>query len=159
VRCQFSAAAAKRSANLRQLGSGRVLREALDDLEALPDDAWEKSIAEPLLLHFQLEAAESATDEEDNVSAEIHAWYEDYQQKQQKLREEALNAVRVEERKEGRAEATARNVLTVLRTRGVAVPKAARQRILAQKDQKRLEHWLKRAIVATSVAEVIDEPS
>jgi hypothetical protein len=136
---------------LRLIGKGRVLREALDDLEALPDDAWEKSIVEPLLLHFQLEAVGSATDEEDEMSAEIQAWYEDYQQKQQKLR--------AEERDEGRAEGTAHAVLTVLRTRGVAVPKAARQRILTQKDPKRLERWLKRASVATSVAEVIDKPS
>jgi hypothetical protein len=85
------------------------------------------------------------------VSAEIQAWYEDYQQKQQKLRDEA--------RKEERAETQARAVLTVLRSRGIAVPRTARQRILAQKDPKRLERWLERASVAASVAEVIDEPS
>jgi hypothetical protein len=140
---------------LRLLGKGRMLREALDDLKALPDETWEKSIAEPLLLHFQLKAAESATGEEDEVSAEIQAWYEDYQRKQQKLRED----LREEAHKEGRAEEAARNVLTVLRARGVAVPKTARQHILAQKDPKRLERWLKRASVATSVAEVLDEPS
>jgi hypothetical protein len=39
-----------------------VLGEALDDLEALPDDAWEKRIAHPVLLHYQEdEAEESAT--------------------------------------------------------------------------------------------------
>jgi len=136
---------------LRLLGAGRVLREALDDLEALPGDAWEKSIAEPLLLHFQLEAAESATNTEDEVSAEIQAWYQDYQQKQQKLR--------TEERDEGRREARARDVLTALRVRGISVSDTARQRILAQKDPEQLERWLERAILATSVAEVIDEPS
>jgi hypothetical protein len=35
---------------LRLLGSGRLLREALADLAALPDGAWEKSIATPLLI-------------------------------------------------------------------------------------------------------------
>ena len=50
-------------------------------------------------------------------------------------------------------------MLTVLRVRGIAVPDAARERILAEKDPARLERWLERAIVAASVAEVIDEPS
>jgi hypothetical protein len=49
-------------------------------------------------------------------------------------------------------------VLTALRVRGLAVPEAARERILAQKDPERLERWFERAIVAASVAEVIDEP-
>ena len=57
------------------------------------------------------------------------------------------------------SEGTARAVLTVLRVRGIAVPDAARERILAQKDPERLERWLERASVATSVAAVIDEPS
>jgi hypothetical protein len=39
------------------------------------------------------------------------------------------------------------------------VPDAARERILAERDPERLERWVERAIVATSVAEVIDEPS
>ena len=60
-------------------------------------------------------------------------------------------------RAEGRAEEAARNLLTVLRARGIAVPDAVRERILAQKDPERLERWLERAAVAASVAAVIDE--
>jgi hypothetical protein len=37
------------------------------------------------------------------------------------------------------------------------VPDAVRERILAQQEPERLEHWLEKAAVATSVAEVIDE--
>jgi hypothetical protein len=66
---------------------------------------------------------------------------------------------RDEGRDEGRAEEAARALLTVFRVRGIAVPEAARERILAQKDPERLERWLERAIVAASVAEVLDEPS
>jgi flagellar biosynthesis/type III secretory pathway protein FliH len=58
----------------------------------------------------------------------------------------------------GRTEATALNVLTVLRVRGIEVPDVVRERILAQKDPERLERWLEKAIVATSVAAVLDEP-
>ncbi|MEO5725743.1 MAG: hypothetical protein ABI134_29015 [Byssovorax sp.] len=66
---------------------------------------------------------------------------------------------REEGRDEGRTETRASDVLTVFRVRGIAVPDAARERILAQKDPSLLERWLEKAIVATSVAEVLDEPS
>ncbi len=59
---------------------------------------------------------------------------------------------------EGRTQEAARAVLMVLRARGVAVPDAVRERILAQKDPERLERWLEKAAVASSVAEV-DEPN
>jgi len=61
-------------------------------------------------------------------------------------------------RAQGRAEARADDVLTVLRVRGIAVPDAARERILAQKDLPQLERWHEKAIVATSIGEVIDDP-
>jgi hypothetical protein len=59
----------------------------------------------------------------------------------------------------GRTEAAARHVLTVLRVRGITVPDAARERILAEKDPERLERWLEKAVLAVSLAEVLDEPS
>jgi hypothetical protein len=64
-------------------------------------------------------------------------------------------------RAEGRAQEAARNLLTVLRVRGIEVPDAVRERILAQKDKDldRLERWLDRAVVAASADEVIDEPN
>ena len=60
---------------------------------------------------------------------------------------------------EGRVEEAARAVLTALRVRGMTVPDAARERILAEKDPSLLERWLERAILAASVSEVIGEPS
>jgi hypothetical protein len=62
-------------------------------------------------------------------------------------------------RTEGRTEEAARNLLTVLRARGIAVPDAVRERILSQKDPERLERWLEKAAVASSVTAVIDEPN
>jgi hypothetical protein len=49
--------------------------------------------------------------------------------------------------------------LTVLRVRGITVPDAVRERILAEKEPERLERWLEKAAVAASVAAVIDEPN
>ena len=59
----------------------------------------------------------------------------------------------------GRAEEAAHAVLTTLRVRGIAVPDAVRERIVAQKDLETLERWHERAIVAASLAEVLDGPS
>jgi hypothetical protein len=58
-------------------------------------------------------------------------------------------------RDEGRTEEAVRAVLTVLRVRGIAVPDAARERILAQKKPERLERWLEKAAIAESIAEVL----
>ena len=66
---------------------------------------------------------------------------------------------KAEGKTEGQVENAARNLLTVLRVRGLAVPDAARERILAEKDPARLERWHERAILAASAAEVIDDPS
>lgn len=62
-------------------------------------------------------------------------------------------------RAEGRAEEAARALLTVLRLRGLEVPAAVRDRILAQNDPEQLERWLEKAVVASSVAAVLDEPN
>ena len=66
---------------------------------------------------------------------------------------------RVEGRSEGRVEEAARALLIVLQARNIALPEAAREKILAQKDPERLERWLENAAVAPSIAEVLDDPS
>ncbi len=129
---------------LRLLGSGRGLGEALTELSRMPEGAWERRVAMPLVVHFRLWIEEPKAQQEEIVSAEIQAWFEDYQQKL---------------RAEGRNEERARALLTVLRVRGVAVPEAARERVLAQKDPDQLERWLEKAAVASSVVEVLDDPS
>ncbi|HEX6902273.1 MAG TPA: hypothetical protein VF789_21325 [Thermoanaerobaculia bacterium] len=58
---------------------------------------------------------------------------------------------------QGRAEEAAQALLTVLRVRGITVPDAVREHILAQTDPERLERWLEKAVVATTAATVIDE--
>jgi hypothetical protein len=129
---------------LRLLGSDRLLKEALADLWALPPGAWEESIVTPLLVEFRLGQGEQATNQEDAVSAAFRVEFEEWKQK-----------LRAEARTEGRAG----DVLTVLGARGIAVPDAARERILAQKDPERLKRWLEKAAVAAELGEVIDEVS
>lgn len=51
----------------------------------------------------------------------------------------------------------ATGVLAVLRARGLPVSDAARERILAEEDTKRLDGWMEKAIVAASVDELLGE--
>ncbi|HWU88851.1 MAG TPA: hypothetical protein VN253_16410 [Kofleriaceae bacterium] len=51
----------------------------------------------------------------------------------------------------------ARAVLTVLQARGVAVPDAIRDRILATTNVEQLKRWLEQAAVATSIGDVLDD--
>jgi hypothetical protein len=128
---------------LRLLGAGRLLREALADLAALSDDAWEKTIATPLLVHFKLGNDEHATNQENDVSAEIQAWFKDYQQK---LRNETL--------KEG-----VRSVLLrQLRARFGELP-AVTVAHIETADLADLERWSERVLGAQTLAEVLDDPS
>lgn len=62
-------------------------------------------------------------------------------------------------REMGRTETRAGDVLTVLRARAINVPDVVRERILAQKDQVRLERWLEKAATAATLAEVLDDSS
>lgn len=74
-------------------------------------------------------------------------------------RKEGLDEGRKAGLDEGMQSARASDVLMVLRVRGIAVTDDARQRILAEKDIQRLERWLEKAIVASSLTEVFAEPS
>ena len=59
----------------------------------------------------------------------------------------------------GRIENAAEYILDVLHARGIAVPAAARKRILAQKDPKQLKIWHKKAAVATSIDDLFTSRS
>ncbi len=131
---------------VRLMAAGPLLPQAIADLAALPAGAHERTVAKRILLNMKhaLGAKPRPTPEEQEFIVAIYDYWE-------QARRQGL--------KEGRAEAAARALLTVLRTRGIAVPKAARAQILAQQDRRCLERWLKRAAVASSLGEVIDEPS
>jgi hypothetical protein len=138
---------------LRLLGAGPVLAGALDDLTRLPKGSWERSVTWPNLIKFRLvsDRREAPSKEEGDVSAETEAWYAEYLRKEEEREEKG--------RREAEAIAHARDVLTVLRARGIAVPDEARERIQAEKSAERLERWLEKAAVAASLAEVLAEPS
>ena len=117
------------------------------DLSEMPADLPQGPFREAL------ELADKATFSQEELDA-----YQKVIDEIQQVRELA-EAKWAEGKIEGETIANARAVLTVLRVRGITVPDAVRERILAEKDPARLEGWLEKATVATSVAEVIDDPS
>jgi hypothetical protein len=135
---------------LRLLGGGRVLHDALADLHDLPADAWERRVTTPLLLHFRIEIQHRPDEEDDDVSAEIQAWYEEYQRKQR--------AERAEECQEARKEGERTLLLRLLRARFGELPAAAVARIEAG-EVADIERWGERVLTARTLADVIDEPS
>ncbi len=130
---------------MRLLGTGKVLRAALADLAELPADARERGIAMPLLVHFQLAASESPASKEADVSAEIRAWFEDYERKQ---RSQSLQ--------EGQNAGERRLMLRLLRARFGELPPAAIARVEAA-DSAALERWGERMFDAVTLDEVLDD--
>jgi len=133
---------------VRLMAAGPLLPQAVREVAALAPDAYERVVAEPALLSFQRLIGQDQNkpltdDEQEFIMAMIKSWEEG----------------KAEARAEARIEQGASSVLTVLRARGIEVPEAARARILAQTDLQLLERWLVRAIAASSIGEVIDDPS
>ncbi|WP_394821639.1 hypothetical protein [Pendulispora albinea] len=62
---------------------------------------------------------------------------------------------RIEGRTEGIAEGRMHDVLTVLEVRGLPIPDTARARILACTDLDVLNRWIRQAVTATSVDELL----
>ncbi len=135
---------------VRLMAAGPLLPQAIEDLHALPEDAHERAVAVQILLNLQhvLGSKPGRTAEEQEFIMRMYKTWTD-----------ARNEGRDEGRNEGRKEGKAEALLTVLEVRGIAVPDAARERILGQRNMAKLQRWLKRAAVATSLAEVIGEPS
>jgi hypothetical protein len=123
---------------VRLMAAGPLLASAVPEVARLARDAPERAVAEPILLDFQrmLGHHETRTSDEQEFLMAMQQTWED-----------------------ARTETRANDVLTVLRVRGIAVPDAVRRQIQAERDLARLERWLERAIMARSLAEVIDDVS
>jgi hypothetical protein len=124
------------------MAAGQGLSDALGDLAALPEDAHERTVAEGIVVHLRdrLARKPSRTPEEEEFIVTMQGGWK-------------------EARALGRAEGEARALLTVLRSRSISVPDSARERILAERDPARIEQWIEKAIIAASLADVLDDPS
>ena len=129
---------------VRLMAAGPGLADAVGELAALPRNAHERAVAEGILLRLQsrLFGKPPPTLEEEPI-VKVYSSFEE-------LKEDA--------HAKGLAKGEALALLTLLRGRGIPVPDAARERILAERNTARLEQWITRASVATSLADVIDAP-
>ena len=128
------------------MAAGPLLANAVKDLAALPRTAHERTVADQILLKLNHAVRQQTTrtpEEQEFIVIMRRSW------------EDARAEERTKGRNEGRIEAQIDAVLAVLRGRGIAVPEAIRKRILAQTDLQQLQRWHERAIVATSIDEVI----
>lgn len=90
---------------VRLLGRGRTFREAVEDLKALPEDAWERRIAVPPLIRLRLTIAgdpELRFDEEQELAMTMTD--DLLEQYERKLREEGRHLGLQEGRQEGQLE-------------------------------------------------------
>ncbi len=115
-------------------------RNWVGSLRALPPDARERAVAEPILLRLQYALGQqpSLSPKEQEMKMALYKSFEE---------------IRAEGSAKGRAEA----LLVVLQARGIAVSDAARERILAEKDPARLTRWLERAGAATSIDDLLGD--
>jgi hypothetical protein len=147
---------------VRLMAAGPLLANALADLAALPVDAVERTVAEETLVELQQRIGKKRSrtrEEKEFVMTMQGSWKEAQKVARAEGLDQGLRQGRDEGRTEGRAEGHAESVLTVLQARGIAVPDAARERILAQKDPSVLDRWLRKAAAAAELGEVIDEVS
>lgn len=61
---------------LRLLGSGRILADAITELLALEDDAWEKELAIPWLVRLGIKHSGLGEREEEAIMSEVREWFE-----------------------------------------------------------------------------------
>ena len=134
---------------VRLMAGGPLLPEAVRELRRLPPTAHERVVAEEILVRFQrfLRKAATRTPQEQEFIKAMYKTWED-------AKAEGIAKGIAEGIAKGSTEAQAKAVLTVLEVRGIPVSAAARKRILGEKALKRLERWLRKAIVATSLDEV-----
>ena len=129
----------------RLLGARRTLRDALPELDRLPEDDALGRAARPLVVRLLSDARESlpSTPQLEEFVMETQEWYEKWQRD-----------LRAEGETRGRAKGEARAIVKFLRGRGLEVPPDAEARIESTTDLGTLERWLDLAAKVSSVDEL-----
>jgi len=121
---------------LRLLGKGLVMAEALEDLKALPPDAWERDVAQAPLVALRLQMPEdSATTDEERRFA--MAMNEIYEQWKKRTMEEGL----AEGVKQGVAQGVRQTLVASYQGRFGEMPAALRKVLDETADAQVLTGW------------------
>jgi hypothetical protein len=70
-------------------------------------------------------------------------------------RNPVIEAVRAEDRAEGKIEGKVEALIAILAARGIDPDSAARERILRERDPQRLDRWIARAAISSTIVEVL----
>ena len=127
------------------MAAGPGLAEAVAELAALPRNAHERVVAGGIVLRLEGRLLGEPTLTPEEVIVRIFNSFEELE-----------DHAEARGRREGLREGEALALLTLLGGRGIPVPDAARERILAERRKAQIERWIKRASVATSLADVLD---
>jgi hypothetical protein len=126
---------------LRLLGAGRVFREAVAELAALPPEARERALVRPVLLRYRLEIAQhpgkrTSEDKEFVMSTQdiVEAWERETEAKGvSKGLEKGLE--------KGLQKGLQKGLLFAHRTRFGPIPQDVQRIIEATSDEQTLERW------------------
>lgn len=169
---------------LRLMGSGALLRAAINEARTLPADAWERGIINDLLLQMDRDLARMMRSDT-NPSEDLQMRYEELKRindaERAQWREEAWATGRAdglavglaegrtegreEGREEGRTEGRTEGLLDgerdalriVIQARGWKLSEAHDALVRAASSAEPLRRWIARAAVAQHVDEVFDE--
>jgi flagellar biosynthesis/type III secretory pathway protein FliH len=145
---------------LRLLGAGQVLRRAIEELKALPDDARER-LALPILVRCRLEvpadpSERTPDDEEFLMSTQdvLETWERKVKQEgRQEGHREGRREGHREGRREGRQEGVQRSLIAAYEARFGPMPEDLRSTVERTDNEATLEDWL-RVVVARSASEI-----
>jgi hypothetical protein len=126
-----------RATVLLRLAAEKLRAKAVAEILRMPDDAWERKTAEPLLVHFEFVPSARATPEETMNIAEIQQQVEESRQRLQRR---------------GKREV----LLKQLRIRFGELPEAAVARVEAAEPDE-LEVWVERVLTAKDLHEVFGD--
>lgn len=113
---------------LRLLGAGKVLRQAIGELQTLPEDAPERTLALPVLLRLRVEVEKSPVRTSDD-----REFFMDTQDIVDKWRNEV--------KREAAEGALSRAVIRLYEARFGAMPADLRKRIENTHDERTLDDW------------------
>src|SRR5262249_33426948 len=128
-----------RATVLMRLGSKKLRAEAVDEILRLPPKAWERTIAEPILVQFDFIPRQGGSPEETMLGTEIL-------KRGEKIIQDA-------ERK-GERKGERRLLLKQLRLRFGDLPPATVARV-EQAKLAQIERWGERVLTATTLDEVL----
>jgi hypothetical protein len=135
---------------LRLMGAGPVLRAAIAELQRLPDEAWERHVAMPLLLATRFNLLQDGSEEALEYMMSTQSLYEQwYQQVTEQALEKGREQGIKKGIKKGREQGLRQALLTVHRARFGAVPAEIAATVEATQDAARLERWLELAASCT----------